>query len=547
MKKTLVILLTSLIITISLATLAYGEEVRLDVKIPFQMTGKQGVALAGSEVSAYFFLENQVNKQMEATIAILLPPEMEPGKLSSSWQVEQKGAGYLLKNEAKLATKLDNWFDLVTLRVKPNVQPGLYPVEATTTYNGQTAKKKFFVRVADGKEIQKLVGISSLHIPTDEDGKIDGKYKENTLILKESNPNRWRNMVQGGRKGQRTEGMDFIPICYLGIDLYNKGQEETSVLVTAQLLHPVTRKPVAGFALPSHDGNQGENDKIYSLVAVQPGKLRVPLPLYGEAGEIAGGKYILSTILKLLGSEQVLATKEIEVQVVEKDLWPGRIVLTTFIILGLAFAFLLREQKKLFKHFKTKWLIMIALFGTATFVTVNIPGTILTDFANVLLGPFSFLITGLFNQVILYMLLISLVILIPHPGVILLLTAVRTLLNGMVLGHFTPLSFLFYFSGAFLMEAALYLTGVTSPGRKNNLLLKSEGTLGARVWLLALGCGIAEMGATFLNFQAFMFLYRLYYASWYIWVYMIVDALFYTMVGVFLGLLLGKQLKKITD
>jgi len=546
MKKTLVILLTSLIIVISLATLAYGEEVRLDVKIPFQMTGKQGVALAGSEVSAYFFLENQVNKQIEAKIAILLPPEMEPEKLGSSWQVEQKETGYILENQAKLAAKLDNWFDLVTLRVKPNVQPGLYPVEVTTTYHGKSEKKKFLVKVADGKEVQKLLGITALHIPTNEDGKIEGKYKENTLILKEINPNRWRNMVQGGQKGQRTEGMDFIPICYLGVDLYNRGQEEISVLITSQLLHPVTRKPVAGFALPSYESNTENNDRIYSLVTVLPGEMRVPLPLYGEAGEITGGKYLLSTSLRLLGSEKILATKEIEVQVVEKDPWPGRIVLTTFVLLSLAFAFLLQQQKKLFKRFKTKWLIMIALFGTATFVTVNIPGTILGDFAHVLLGPFSFLITGLFNQVLLYMLLISLVILIPHPGVILLLTAVRTLLNGMVLGHFTPLSFLFYFSGAFLLEAALYLTDVTK-GRKNSLLNITQVNFSPQIWLVALGCGIAEVAASFLNFQAFMFLYRLYYANWYIWVYLLVNALFYTMIGVFLGLLLGKQLKKITD
>jgi len=536
MKKITFLLI--IFIVLLFANSAWAFPARLEVKIPFQVTGKQGIALAGSEVSAYFLLENEEQKAIKAKIVVLLPPEMEPGKINSAWQVSKKDEQYLLQTQTALATKLDNWFDLVNLKIKKGTVPGRYPVEVIVSCAGEEKKSKQFVNVVDSKKMQSLLGIEALYIPTDENGKIDAKYKENTLILKETTPDFWRNLFQGGKKDSINLGMDFVPIAYLGIDVYNKSQEDASVLLTAQLLNPSTRKPVLGFALPSADSALKQEDKIYSLVSLTPGTMRVPLPLYGEVGEIKSGHYLLSANLKMLGSDKILAKKEIPVQVVDKDVWPARLVFLNFLIIVCALIFLLRKQKELLKKYKTKWFILISLFGTATFVTVNIPGTILMDLAHAFLGPFSFLLTGFFNQIVLYMLLISLITLIPRPGVIFLLTCVRILLNGIILGHFTPVTVLFYFSGAFLLEMALYLTGVTRKGKI------SENKFS--YFILAVACGIADVISSYLNFQASIFLYRLYYAQWYINMYLLIDALCYTGIGVWAGLLLGKQLKKIT-
>lgn len=107
-------------------------------------------------------------------------------------------------------------------------------------------------------------------------------------------------------------------------------------------------------------------------------------------------------------------------------------------------------------RFKTRNLVLIALFGTVSFAAINLPMTILWELSHAIFGPFSFLFTGLFNEILLYMLIASLVVLIPKPGVIGLFMMVRFLLGGFITGSFTPIIFITLSVNAILLELMLY-------------------------------------------------------------------------------------------
>ncbi|MFQ6072476.1 MAG: hypothetical protein ACE5KT_07240, partial [Methanosarcinales archaeon] len=298
----------------------------------------------------------------------------------------------------------------------------------------------------------------------------------------------------------------------------------------------------------------------------------IALPIYAEEGEVLSGKYIARIEAKIFGSNQDIYRKDIIIKVVARNYFSFIITLIAmatalFLLLFLFFSFNL-----VLESFKTSQLILIALFGTATFVSVNIPGTILFDLVPVLLGPFSpfsFIITGIFYEIILYMLIMALVMLVPRVGVVTLANVVRFLMNGFILGHFNPVFLLSYASLSVALEFALYITGFTffkkrdekryksypksldqTSNKTSAYTIKGNPSFNPKyshitLILAAIACGIADAYNTIVFFNVYMFLYRLYYATWYIILYVVIDGFLYTAIGAPLGVILGNKLKKI--
>lgn len=184
-----------------------------------------------------------------------------------------------------------------------------------------------------------------------------------------------------------------------------------------------------------------------------------------------------------------------------------------------------------------KDLILIALFGTVIFAVVNIPGTILFNVAHVLLGPFSFFLTGFFYEVIFYLLLISLLVLIPRTGVVTLAIMVRFLMSSFILGEFSPVSFLYYPTMAVVLEGAVYLSGISKESRNFSK---------RRIMVAAVTLGLADAYLSFVSFNLSMLFYRLYYANWYIGIYIVINGFLFTFLAVPFGFSLGKRLRAVS-
>ncbi len=57
--------------------------------------------------------------------------------------------------------------------------------------------------------------------------------------------------------------------------------------------------------------------------------------------------------------------------------------------------------------------------------------------------------------------------------------------------------------------------------------------------------GLCDAGITFVNMEQLMFFYRLYYADWFIGLYMLMNGLLYSTLGSWMGYRIGSRLKQV--
>ena len=179
--------------------------------------------------------------------------------------------------------------------------------------------------------------------------------------------------------------------------------------------------------------------------------------------------------------------------------------------------------------------ITVSLFAAMAFGGVVVTVTLLGDFLHVLLGPFSGLVTGLLSGVVQYLLLVSLLVLFRRPGVCALFFLMRWMLSAVLFGRVTPVGILICAVSIVILETTLYLAGFY---RKKELTP-----------LYAMGIsfliGLCDAGITFVNMEQLMFFYRLYYADWFIGLYMLMNGLLYSTLGSWMGYRIGSRLKQV--
>ena len=159
----------------------------------------------------------------------------------------------------------------------------------------------------------------------------------------------------------------------------------------------------------------------------------------------------------------------------------------------------------------------------------------LGDFFHVILGPFSGLITGVLNGIVQYLLLMALLILFRRPGVLSLFFLMRWLLSAILFGRVTLVGILICSVSIVVLEFVLWVWG----------FFKKEVITEQYAVLIAVMIGMADAFITFINMQQMMFFYRLYYADWFIALYMLVNGILYSSIGAWMGYRMGEKLKQV--
>lgn len=154
---------------------------------------------------------------------------------------------------------------------------------------------------------------------------------------------------------------------------------------------------------------------------------------------------------------------------------------------------------------------------------------------HVILGPFSGLITGVLNGIVQYLLLMALLILFRRPGVLSLFFLMRWLLSAILFGRVTLVGILICSVSIVVLEFVLWVWG----------FFKKEVITEQYAVLIAVMIGIADAFITFINMQQMMFFYRLYYANWFIALYMLVNGILYSSIGAWMGYRMGEKLKQV--
>jgi hypothetical protein len=489
------------------------------IQVPYGVKG-DGLAVGGSNLSAYLFFESYYDGNVNVTMELDLPE------------------GFVLRDSPvhsfMLQTEYDNWYRFVDFYIPDDFPPGAYNITATAVVDVEgdkhTIMRKTRLKVASKEEIAEEITVSGLTIPSDEDGYGNPSHPANTLIIRETSP-ALKKLLK--ITDFQIDKEDLIST-FMGVELTNKGDSTVPVIVTYNFLDIKTGEPVKDFN-PTIMGMDADT-LCYSTLTLTPiSSSLVSLPIY-ISRDTLGGEYLLRVEVKLVGSDWVAVTRDQKITAISRK-WGPIIITFASALLGLiALSIFFSKSKEIMDRFKTRNLVLISLFGTVSFAAINLPMTILWELSHAIFGPLSFLFTGLFYEILLYMLIASLVVLIPKPGVVSLFMLVRFLLGGFITGNFTPITFITFSLSALLLEGMMYAAGIT--GKNPNP--------GSR-FRMGVVCGIADMASGYASFSVWMVLYRLFYSNWYITANILIDGFLYTFIGAWFGISLGNRLKKVTE
>lgn len=517
---------------------------RVSLQVPFGIHNGgaghgAGLVVPGSSTASFIVVESLHEKVLSAELTIEIPKPLKPETEEDWVEILETADRYILNARFDLMTEFDDWHRLFTIKIPSSSRPGHYTIQARAGFSFNGRQKEFeirqqaVVRVATRAEIQKVLTVSQIKIPADPDGNYDKKLSRNSLLLKTDLGFLGKLLNGRGESGA-------TPLAFAAIRMENKADENAIVHVSWEVSDPATGKEIKGFRISREflDLHGGGDDRIHTQVFI-PGKskVRFVLPIFADTDLVLPGRYIGRIETRLFGSDVTVRTDEFELIVKKMD-WAsiGTMFYAIMITLGIS-VFLVFGNRLIFSRFKTRWLILIALFGSAKFLLSLVPKFFLSDLFNALLGPFAVFATGIFREGLTYLFIMALVVLIPFPGVV-TLSMLMSLTLFCLLGSFNPVVILFIMVSISTMEISLYLTGFTRPHAPNFTRTNKA------LILAAVGMGIASAFATFVDYNLYMLLYRLYYANWYIGANIIVVGFLYTAIFAPAGVLLGNKLKR---
>ncbi|MEN6413601.1 MAG: hypothetical protein ABFC84_12730 [Veillonellales bacterium] len=506
------------------------EKVFFSLQAPYGLNqeNSSGMVPADTVFTANLLLTMNDDLPVNAVLDVVLPTELQITEIPDGMRLElQKGEQHLV-GQRRLSAKHEHWS--VQLQVRSG-QPGGRPVIQAFVHldNGRekwNVAKQSTLQVASIEAIGSKIKILSVKLPVNSSGVVDPKYRTGNLVYV---PPGKLALLTGPQSGVR---LDDDPFSYTNIQIGNDGDEQILVMVTGKMLDASTGALAPTFLSPPHK-NAGLGYS-YGLAAIPPhSSSNIVLPLYLNENNVLPGNYILQTEASLFGIERNITAERTTVNLITRNDRPLLVTCIMALTALTGIGWLLWRREKVLAAYSTKELVLISLFGTVTFVVVNLPQTLLWDIAHVVFGPFSFLFTGFFSQTVFYALVVALAVVLPRTGVVTLMLLVRFILNGFIFGHFTPVLLLSYTMLAICLEGALYAAGVT-----RKAVVNGKG----RIALVACACGGVDVVTAYMNFMAYLTLYRLYYAEWYIYAVMFAGFV-YTVAGAFAGCRLGNTLK----
>jgi hypothetical protein len=522
----------------------YGQVI---VQVPYGIKNSgvknsAGLVAQDSTVASLFIVESYHPMPLDVALKIEIPKPLKPEANIEGIAIGEDANSYFLQATFKLVTEFDDWYRLVEIRIPATAMPDKYFIRATARFKGVidgqpgefVLHQQAAVRVVAPAGLQKLLTVPAINIPADREGNFDEEIAQNSLLLR-SGLGFWGKIFDS-----RPEN-DAAPAAFAGIKMDNHADEDAIAQVSWQVLDRQTKAEAEGFRIPHEflDLHGGGDDRVYTQVFI-PGKETVEfvLPIFADKHKVLAGRYLGRVEIRLFGSDATVGVKDFELTV-KKMSWSsiGTTLYAMLVALGIGI-FLLIRNRTIFQRFKSRWLILIALFGSTKFLVSLVPRFFLNELFNGLLGPFAAFATGLFREGVTNLFVMALVVLIPLPGVV-TLSMLISLVLFCLLGSFNPVIILFMVVAMSTMEIALYLTGFTRWTQKN--FAQSPKAL----ILAALGMGTASAFATFVDYNLYMLLYRLYYANWFIWANILIVGFSYTAIFAPAGVLLGNKLKRV--
>ena len=527
--------------------------VKLEAVYPYNMEQRNlQTVYGGSTVPLYVNATSfDVPYDQEAELTVELPQGFVP-QANEQWQVVQGEAGYIAKAKWLLPADFGMSFDLLYVKAEPGLAAGTR--EAVVELNGKNIAERKLINFiyeegAANENQEKAVQIDkskfnwyiqSVNVPVDSTGQSDDKAESGVIYIRDTALEGFRNRMTG--EGATSWSAVFNhPAAHLLLDMRNPQKDVRVLRFKAELIDKATGKIAPGLCTAGKNnedsdhgwagetGNIGETTAMISLDGKKTQAFIIPL--YIDYFTVLEGDYSLRVTVYGNGQEKV---QEVPLKIAKKHSW-GMLAVGFSFICGLLVVAFSYKLKRCVYDIGAKGAITVALFAALAFGGITMPTTLIGDLLHVFLGPFSGLLTGLLSGMLQYLLIVSLLVLFRRPGVVSLLFFVKYMLTGIMFGHFTPLGFLSCCVSVVALETVLQLSGFYRQKE-----LKAHFMVMFSVLL-----GVTDAFTTFINMEQMMFFYRLYYADWYLALYMLVNGLLYSSIGSWLGYKTGRKLQQV--
>jgi hypothetical protein len=372
------------------------------------------------------------------------------------------------------------------------------------------------------------------HFPCFPDGSPDALRPADRVELPSTT---WTSILRAAGLG--TRGRDeWAPWSWQSVAVHNPGDLAANAVIRVTVLGP-DGLPAAPFRPRLRESNDGTG-QVSVLLRVPPGQTATAvLPLFADATLLgtASGSWTRRVEATLLGAPTAAARADFALHTRSGRSWVSA-AFSVLLVTAAAGIVVLGRSLRGWLGGRTSDLVTISLFGTLDFVLRTTAGLLASAFAAVL-GPFAILVTGLLDDVLHISLLATLLTLLPRPGTASLAVILGWLLRGLVSGGFAPQDLIFLGSKVFLLEASLYLSGLTRRPEWR------DGTGTARWLRLSLGLAPAHALTTGLALVGHMVFFRLFLADWYIAMVMLLPGFIYVLIAAGFATRLSDSLRRV--
>ncbi len=477
-------------------------------------------------------------------VTVLLPAGLLPGQLPPGWRLEKSDGQAVLVKNTDVPANYGAWFDLLPLYAGHGMAVGQHMLEVSVELNGKVLQRSVSFDVAPvaagAKKNAAPWTIENILLPVDKDGIYDEKFKKNLIYINDWALEDLRSRFKG-KGSANLAALEAHPIGYVLLEIANPSLDSGVIRIKSQLLDKKTGLPAAGLR-PSGDLSEGEGAEAWqqdtgehaslamAALGGQP-RERYILPLYADS-TLAAGSYTINISVEGGGRQQEAAMSLDVVARRSSTMYALGFAAACTALFAAVFTWRIRGW---LDAMKAKGVITVSLFAAVAFGGVTLPTTLFDDILRAFLGPFAALASGIFSSAFYYLLLTALVMLYPKPGTAAVMMLLRWVLGALLLGRITPVSIAFLCTQAVIVESFLWLAA------------RSGGQAGVRQKMtLAVFLGLADAVSTYVHLELLMFFYRLYYADWYIGLYVVVCGFLYTAAGCWLGYALGGKLRYVT-
>ncbi len=506
------------------------------LKFPYTLNNKtQQEVLTGVNTPMYVAVEKRKGVATTYAVQLILPWGASLGK-NDGWQSSSTAEGLVLNKTVSLQEGYDAWFDLLYVQFDESLPLGenAITMHITAPQEQKNIKIAFnhqanTVQVDEQGAKQKKWYINRVILPVNSQGVHDDRTAGNTVYIKDADAEGLRSKLAGGNVNWSS--FYNTPATYLLLDISNPFLNHKTLKLDTTLLDQRNKASLGGVSTVSKDELTAGNNTLSLSLDGKRSNVFI-IPLYLDPMRVLDGQYSLRlSIADELGTQ----IQDVPLQIVKERknllyvLGFTALCLVTLVV-GVS------KLKNIVGMWGAKSAITIALFAAVAFGGIVVPTTVLGDVLHVVLGPFSGFVSGLLTQLLLYLLIMSLLVICPYPGVVTMMLGLKWLLGAMVFGRVSPVGLSITAVNIVVLELMLRLSGFYLIERFN--------------WRKALGVavvlGVGDAVGTYVNMELLMFFFRLYYADWYIALLVLVNGFSYTVVGSYLGIKIGGKLRQVT-